>query len=247
MEVEANNPFDKKQVFTIVIDDEDYEKEYIQEHELIYVDNANGEWEKWNQLEKCEKPFDWNVARAERMELELQKQQRVKILFKFMCFREPVLAKVDDKDIDHANQYVARSIKVSINTLEGFPIQQVQLNITPKLLEYDQTFRYYEQEGSRSVSTIPNFLKHVGVGEVHPLNLCKVKCSNSADIAVDIAGSSTLVASVNNKDSGSMQSAFVFIYQDEFCMTLLGVCKVEIYSLFQINFNVRAGKQYIYD
>ena len=73
MEVEANNPFDKKQVFNIVIDDEDYDKEYIHEHELIYVDNANGEWEKWHQLEKCEKPFDWNVANAERMELELQK------------------------------------------------------------------------------------------------------------------------------------------------------------------------------
>jgi len=54
-----------------VIDDEDYNNEYIQEHELIYVDNSNGEWEKWHQLEKCEKPFDWKVARAERMELEL--------------------------------------------------------------------------------------------------------------------------------------------------------------------------------
>ena len=159
-----------------------------------------------------------------------------------MCFREPVLAKVEDKDIDHANQYVARSIKVSINNEDGFPVQQVQLNIIPKLLEYDQTFRYYEQEESRSVSTIPNFLKHVGVGEVHPFNLCKVKSSNSADIAVDIAGSSSLTASVNNKESGTMHSAFVFIYQDEFCINLLGVCKLEIYSLAQINFNVRAGK-----
>ena len=37
----------------------------------MYVDNSNGEWEKWHQLGKCEKPFDWKVARAERMELEL--------------------------------------------------------------------------------------------------------------------------------------------------------------------------------
>lgn len=214
---------------------------------MIYVDNSNGEWEKWYQLDKCEKPFDWKVARAERMELELQKQQHVKILFKFMCFREPVLAKLEDKDIDHANQYVARSIKVSINTEDGFPIQQVQLNIIPKLLEHDQTFRYYEPEDSRSVSTIPNFLKHVGVGEVHPLNLCKVKSSNAADVAIDIAGATSLTASVNNSESGLVQKAFVFIYQDEFCINLLGVCKLEIYSLAQINFNVRAGKQYIYD
>ena len=110
---------------------------------------------------------------------------------------------MDEKDIDHTQQFTSRSIKVSINNEDGFPLQQVQLNIKPRLLLCDQIFRYYEAENTRSVSSIPNFLKHMGVGELHPLNLCKVKCSNS-DIVLDIASETSLSASVHNSESGTV-------------------------------------------
>jgi len=109
----------------------------------------------------------------------------------------------------------------------------------------DQIFRYYEPENTKSVTKIPNFLKYDGVGELLPLNLCKIKCSNSA-ISVLAINDSQLQTTVTNGLSRTMQKGFIFIYQDEYLTKLLGVCCVEIYSLTYINFNVRAGEEYDY-
>ena len=73
VEIEANNPFNKKQVFTIAIDDEDYNKKYITQQELVLIDNKHSEWEKWHSMGKCLKPFNWHIVSASNMTVTLDK------------------------------------------------------------------------------------------------------------------------------------------------------------------------------
>ena len=54
------------------------------------IDNTHSEWEKWHSLGKCTKPFNWHIVSASNMTVTLNKQEKVKILFKFQSFREPV-------------------------------------------------------------------------------------------------------------------------------------------------------------
>ena len=74
---------------------------------------------------------------------------------------------------------------------------------------------------------IPNFLKHQGVGNIHSLKLCKIKSSNP-DILLRVTDEESFTATVTNGDQGSKKYTLVYIYQDEFYMTLLGVCKIQI-------------------
>ena len=66
--------------------------------------------------------------------------------------------KVDDAKFDPYNQFKARSIRIEIINSDGFPIQQAQLNIRPKWIAIDQTFRFFENEMSKTVSKVPNFV-----------------------------------------------------------------------------------------
>lgn len=91
---------------------------------------------------------------------------------------------------------------------------------------------------------VPNFLQQNGVGQLLPLNLCKIRCSNT-DIKV-AAGDNSLQARVQNGVSGSSKTGFIFLFQDDFLTKLLGVCKVEVHSLTYINFAVRSGEEYDY-
>jgi hypothetical protein len=70
-EIPVNNPFDKDQTLKVLIDDPDFNNGYIKQQELVMIDNAHSEWEKWYQLEKCTKPFDWKVVKNEKMEIKL--------------------------------------------------------------------------------------------------------------------------------------------------------------------------------
>ena len=90
IEIEANNPFNKTETFKVKIDDPDFEKGHIKSHELVMIDNSHSEWEKWFQLEKCTKPFDWKVAKTNKMELLLDKGDKLKLLFKFITNRSPI-------------------------------------------------------------------------------------------------------------------------------------------------------------
>ena len=51
------------------------------------------------------------------MELLMDRADKLKLLFKFITYREPILETNDelkDEDVDFKNQYKARSIKISV-------------------------------------------------------------------------------------------------------------------------------------
>lgn len=112
----------------------------------------------------------------------------------------------------------------------------------------DQTFRYYEPEKSSTDIIVPNFLKYSGVGKLQRLNLCKIKCSNkNFSVAASVSAvdsSDQLRATVKSLEAGSVQKGFVFIYGDDFCSELRGVCCIEVHALQLIRFGVRAGVDY---
>jgi hypothetical protein len=57
------------------------------------------------------------VVKSDKMELLLDKADKLKLLFKFITYREPIIETNDelkDEDIDYKNQYKVRSIKISI-------------------------------------------------------------------------------------------------------------------------------------
>lgn len=83
-ELEAKNPFDKRQTFSISISDEDEINGVLSSPELTVVGNSSSEWEHWYNLGKCsEQAQDYNVVDAKKMEVTLDPGQRCMLLFKF--------------------------------------------------------------------------------------------------------------------------------------------------------------------
>ena len=71
-EIETSNPFDRKQRFHVVIDDEDLKNHHIAEPELSLVDNSSSEWMHWYNIEKCSKPDDSAFVGGRHGELSLE-------------------------------------------------------------------------------------------------------------------------------------------------------------------------------
>jgi hypothetical protein len=101
------------------------------------------------------------------------------------------------------------------------------INIQPKEMICDQIFRFYEAQGTKTISQIPNFILNQGSSDHKPLHLCKILCSNKS-IKIQTTGDQSLYAEVENGPSMTSKNAFIFIYQDEFMSKMLGTCKIEI-------------------
>ena len=64
---------------------------------------------------------------------------------------------------------------------------------------------------------------------------------------MNITGSNSFTATVENNTSGTCKKGLIFVYQDEYCIKLLGVCKIEIQAITYIKFSLRAGEEYLYE
>lgn len=91
------NPVDAKRKFHVEILDDDFKNDYIDDHELTLVDDSDNQWSKWHKQGKCTLPLDMGFVNADQMEIELEPNQEVKLLFKFLSYREPVAIKEDNK------------------------------------------------------------------------------------------------------------------------------------------------------
>jgi len=70
------------------------------------VDDKDNQWRKWYQEGKCTLPLDMGFVDAEQSEITLESKQEVKLLFKFMSYREPVAIKDENKNekIDYLSE-----------------------------------------------------------------------------------------------------------------------------------------------
>lgn len=83
---------------------------------------------------------------------------------------------------------------------------------------YDQVFRYYEPQKTKSISQIPNFLQFQASAsgrEIVPLSQCKIVCSNRK-IKIETTPDDNLTALVENGRSMTVVKGFVYIYKDDF-------------------------------
>lgn len=248
LEVDVNNPFEKKQTYKVLIDDMDFKNGHIAQPELTVVDNSHSEWEYWYKEGRCSLPMNWQIVNASTNEITLDPFQKTKLLLKFQSFRQPLVESTSgsSSQYDPVNDLKPRQIKVEIVNDNKFAVQQMQVNVHPRQMVCDQIFRYFEAENTKSDIKVPNFLKHEGIGELLPLNLCKVKCQNKK-MRLKVISDEAMQATVFNDGSGSCQKGYVFVYKDEFLTKLLGVCCIEVRALNFITFIVRAGQEYDYN
>ena len=82
-EIEIKNPFEKRQNFSIAIQDPDLEQGVIEKAELRLVDNAKREWLHWYDLGKCRESSDWDLVNSADNTVRLEGGQSCHVLFRF--------------------------------------------------------------------------------------------------------------------------------------------------------------------
>jgi hypothetical protein len=99
---------------------------------------------------------------ADLGEIVLESKQEVKLLFKFLSYREPVAIKEDNRNetVDYLSELSQRSINIEIMDGDYKAMQRIQIDVQPKWMLCDQIFRYFETESAKSYIQIPNFLEN---------------------------------------------------------------------------------------
>ena len=184
IEMEVQNDEDRKAVLKVRIDDEDMKEGFIQSHELTLVDNSSQEWEQYikhkpvNCTSGLKKPSNYSQVSAANMQVKLDPCQNMTLLFKYQSLRQPVVTQKGGNVVDKNNDLLPRNVKINIVSESEDVVGEMQINIEPREMLCDQVFRYYQPEKIKCYLSLPNFLKYQGVGAQHPLNMCKILCSN---------------------------------------------------------------------
>jgi len=99
---------------------------------------------------------------ADLGEIVLESNQEVKLLFKFLSYREPVAITDENKNVkeDYISELRQRSINIEVMDNDYKALQRVQIDVQPKWMLCDQIFRYFETESAKSYIQIPNFLEN---------------------------------------------------------------------------------------
>ena len=170
VEMEIQNDIDKTQTFKIRIDDDDLRNGHIQSNELTLVDNSSKEWEQYikhkpsNCLNPLKKPANWSQVNAANMQVKLDPGQYLTVLFKYQSLRQPIVTQNEGEVFNKKNDLLPRNIKVRAVTDNEDSVAEMQVNIEPREMLCDQTFRYYRPEKTKCNLKLPNFLKYQGVG-----------------------------------------------------------------------------------
>lgn len=114
IELEVSNPFDRKHVFKVELDDEDYKNGHIKNHEVSLIDNSKQEWDHWCGQGKVQKPNTWKTVNAETSTVTLEGREICSLLFKFQSFRQPQLENMVEGNGDQANELRPRAVKIDI-------------------------------------------------------------------------------------------------------------------------------------
>ena len=169
----------------------------------------------------------------------MKASQKVKLIFKFQSFRQPITE--DGANVDYATAIRKRDIKVQVRDVNDVIVQQAAVDIQPSEMQLDQVFRYYEPEKKRCVVRVPNFMpgkEDLGSVVVHCTNP-KIKIEakdNEFHAVVEELG-----------PAKTLELAYVFIYRDKQMMQLIGSCRVEINSLMMIAYaGATTDEQYEY-
>ena len=118
--MEFTNDEDRKQAFTVRIDDEDLRDGFIQSHELTLVDNSSKEWDHYikhkpaNCANALTKPVDPNQVNAANMLVKLDPGQEITILLKYQSLRQPIVSKKEGEVFNKSNDLLPRNIKVFV-------------------------------------------------------------------------------------------------------------------------------------
>ena len=112
----VNNPYDSSHHFEIKVTDVDFDEGRIQLPEFQLVDGE--EWKFWYEQGKCEQQENYHFVDAKKSRMKLEAGKEVKILFKFLSLREPIVEFGKKSKEEQAgvisHELRPRSIKVEI-------------------------------------------------------------------------------------------------------------------------------------
>ena len=92
------------------------------------------------------KPGSYSQVSAANMQVKLDPGQMMKLLFKYQSLRQPVVVKDEKAKFNKHNDLLPRNIKVNVINESDDIVQKMQINIEPREMLCDQTFRYYQPE-----------------------------------------------------------------------------------------------------